>query len=133
MMARPDKGRQQPLLEEVTVSQVNPNDVASAGVQALQGAITKLDALKLQRGADIGRIDAQIDTLQVQQAALRDQVLHTTEESGASQQAVAAMNAAAIALKTEAAVMQATAADLAIVAKVVAAAASLAAALAPFI
>lgn len=113
--------------------QVNPNDIAAAGVEALQCAIARLDGLKHQADADIGQIDDQIDALQAQQAALRDQVLRTIEDFAANQQAIAAMNAAAITLKTEAAIMQATAADLAGVAKVVAAAVSLIATLAPFI
>jgi hypothetical protein len=112
------------------MTQVNPNDVATAGVQALQAAIAELDTLKQQPDADAGPIDARIEALQIAQAALRDQALSTIEESGANKQAIAAMNAAAANLKTEAAVMKATAADLASVAKVVTAATSLVAALA---
>jgi hypothetical protein len=115
------------------MAQVNPNDVASAGVQALQGAIATLDALKLQPDPDIPGIDAQINALQAQQAGLRNQVLRSIEDSAANKQAIAAMNAAAASLKTAAATMQVTAANLANVAKVVTAAASLVAALAPFV
>jgi hypothetical protein len=115
------------------VSQVDPNDVATAGVQALQGAIAKLDALKQQPDADLAKIDGQIDALQTQQTVLRDQALRTIEDSAANQQAITAMNAAAANLKIEAAIMKVTAADLAGVAKVVTAAMSLIGMLAPFI
>ena len=115
------------------MAQVNPNDVATASVQALQDAITKLAVLKQQSNADAGQIDAQIDSLQVAQAALRDQALRAIEESEATKQAIAAMNSAAANLKIEAAAMQATAADLTSVAEIVTAATSLAAALAHFV
>lgn len=109
---------------------VNPNDVATAGVQALQGAIAKLDALKQQPDADAGQIDARIDDLQTAQAALRDQALRTIEESDANKQAIAALNAAVANLKTEAAAIEVTAGDLVSVMNVVTAATSLVAALA---
>jgi len=115
------------------MAQVNPNDVATTCVLALQGAIAKLDALKQQPDADVGQIDAQIDALQTAQAALRDQALRAIEESEANKQAIAAMNSAAANLRTEAAAMQATAADLTSAAEVVTAATSLVAALAHFI
>jgi len=115
------------------MAQLNPNDVATASVQALQDVIAKLDALKQQPDADIGQIDARIDVLQTAQAALCDQALRTIEESEANQQAIAAMNSAATNLKIEAAAMHATAADLANVAKVVTAATSLVATLAHFV
>ncbi len=114
------------------MAQVNPNDVAAAGIQALHGVIAELDGLKLRPDADLGQIDARIDALQAQQAALRDQVLRTIEVAAVNRQAIAAMNAAAASLETEAATMCATAADLTSVAKVVTAATSLVAALAPF-
>lgn len=115
------------------MAQMDPNEVATAGVQTLQVAIAKLDALKRQPDADAGQIDARIDALQTAQAALRDQALRTIEESDASKQAIAAMNAAAASLKVEAAAMKALAADLASVAKIVTAATSLVAALAYFV
>lgn len=129
MMAK----QQQPAAGEATAPQVNPNDVAAAGVQALQSAITILDALKRRPNADPEPIDGQIDALQAQQAALRSQVLRAIDDFAANKQAITAMNAAAAALDTEAAIMQATAADLTDVAKVVAAATLLAATLAPFL
>jgi hypothetical protein len=112
---------------------VNPNDVAAAGDRALQDAIDRLDALKQQSPGDAARIDAQIDALQSQQAALRDQALCAIEDSDSNRQAIAAMNAAAASLNAEAANMRATAAALTSATKVVAAAASLVAALARFV
>jgi len=132
-MTKRDSVRRQVSPGEVIVSQVDPNDVATAGVQALQGAIAKLDALKQQPDADLAKIDGQIDALQTQQTVLRDQALRTIEDSAANQQAITAMNAAAANLKIEAAIMKVTAADLAGVAKVVTAAMSLIGMLAPFI
>jgi hypothetical protein len=115
------------------MAQVNPNDVATAGALALQGAIASLDALKQQPDADLRQIDDRIDALQAQQAALRNQALRTIEDSDATRQAITAMHNAAASLNTEAAIMRATAADLTAVAKVVAAAASLVATFAAFV
>jgi hypothetical protein len=114
------------------MAQVDPNDAATAGVQALQGAIAELDALKRQPDVDLGEIDARIDALQEQQATLRDQALRIIEDSDANREAIAAMNMAASNLRTEAATMNATAADLTKVAQVVTAAMSLIATLARF-
>lgn len=115
------------------MAQVNPNDVATAAVQTLQDSIARLDALKQQPGADFAGLDAQIDALQARQVAIRDLALRTAVDSGADRQAIAAMNAAAAALRTEAATMKATATYLAGVANVLRAATALVAALAPFV
>jgi hypothetical protein len=114
------------------VAYVNPNAAVAGAVQALQGAIARLDALKQQPDADFAGIDAGINELQAQQTALRDQTLRSIEASKANRQAIVAVMAATAGLKTETASMQATAADLTNVAKVVTAATSLVAALAPF-
>jgi hypothetical protein len=112
---------------------VDPNNVASAGIRTLQGAIDKLNGLKLQPGADIVGIDAQIQALQDKQDDLRDQALRTIEDSDANKQAIAAMTKAAASLSAEAANIKDVATALGVAQKVVAAAGSLIAALAPFI
>jgi predicted nucleic acid-binding Zn-ribbon protein len=115
------------------MAQVNPNDVATAAIQDLQGAIDTLSRLKQQPAADIAAIDARIGDLQDRQDDLRTQALRTIEDSDANRAAIAAMNAAAGKLKTEAAAMTATAAALASVAQVVTAATSLISALTVFV
>jgi hypothetical protein len=117
----------------IDVTQVNPNDVATAAIQVLLGAIARLDALKRQPQADVVQLDTQIDALQAQQAALRDQALRQIEDSPAGQQAIAAMSAAAATLAAEATTLKATATDLTGVAQLVTAATSLVAAFAPFL
>jgi hypothetical protein len=112
---------------------VDPNQVASAGIQVLQGAIDKLNALKLQRGAGIPQLDAQIEALQDKQDDLRNLALRTIEDSDANRQAIAAMNTAAANLNAEAANIKDAAVALLTGAKIVAAAASLVTALAPFL
>jgi hypothetical protein len=114
------------------VAYVTPNDAVAGAVQALQGAIARLDALKQHPDADFARIDAGIDALQAQRTALRDQTLRSIEASKANRQAIIAVMVATAGLKTEAARMQTTATDLANVAKVVTAATSLVVALARF-
>lgn len=112
---------------------VDPNKVTSAGIDALQGAIDKLYALKLQPGGDIVAIDAQIEALEDKQDDLRNQTLRTIEDSNANQAAIAAMNAAAASLNTEAANIKDVATALGAAAKVLTAATSLVIALAPFL
>ncbi len=112
---------------------VDPNKVASAGIEVLQGAIDKLNALKGQPGADIVGIDAQIEALQDKQDDLRNQALRTIEDSDANKQAIAAMNAAAANLNAEAANIKDVATALTTAAKIVSAATALVTALAPFI
>jgi len=112
---------------------LDPNTVASAGIDTLQGAIDKLNALKTQPSADIVALDAQIEALLYKQDDLRDQALRTIEDSDANKQAITAMNAAVARLNTEAAKITDLATALAAAAKVVTAATSLVTALAPFI
>jgi septal ring factor EnvC (AmiA/AmiB activator) len=115
------------------VTQVNPNDVATAAALVVQGAIDKLSALEGQPGANIPQIDAQINALSSKQADLRNQVLRTIEDNPTNQAAIAAMNAAAASLKTEAANITNVATAVTSAAKVVTAAASLITTLAPFV
>ncbi len=115
------------------MADVDPNQVASAGIDALQGAIDKLNALKMQPGADIVAFDAQIEALQDKQDDLRNQALRMIEDSGANKQAIAAMNAAAANLKTEARNIKDVATALGAAAKILTATASLVTALAPFL
>jgi chromosome segregation ATPase len=114
------------------MADVDPNIVADAGVQDLQGAINKLSALKTGPKADIPAIDRRIEALQQKQADLRSQALRTVEDSDANKQAIAVLNQAAAALKSEAADIKDLATALSTAAKVVSAAAALASALAPF-
>jgi hypothetical protein len=117
----------------VIVAQIDPNAVASAGIADLQTAIDALNALELQPGADIPGIDAHIKTLITKQAALQNQALRQIEDSVENQQAIAAMNKAAAALKSEAGNIASVATALTDAAKVVSAVTSLITALAPFI
>jgi hypothetical protein len=117
----------------VILAQVDPNLVASAGINDLQVAIDALNALELRPGADIPGIDAQIELLIAKQAALRNQALRQIEDSIANQQAIAAMNKAAAALKTEAGNIGDVATALTDAGKVVSAAASLISTLAQFL
>jgi septal ring factor EnvC (AmiA/AmiB activator) len=115
------------------MAEVNPNDVAKKGITDIQGAIDRLTAQQQQPGADIPGIDAQINALQQNQQDLRNQALRTIEDSDANKQAIAAMNAAAAGLTTEASKIKDLATALTGVAKVATAAASLITSLAPFL
>ena len=115
------------------MADIDPNKVASAGIDVLQGAIDKLNALKVQPGADIAAFDAQIEALQDKQDNLRDQALRTIEELPANKTAIAAINAADPNLKAEASNIKDLATALQTAAKVVTAAASLVTTLAPFV
>ncbi len=112
---------------------IDPNDVASASIQDVQGAIDKLSAMIVLPGADIAGINGQITALQGKQGEIRTQALRTIEDSPENKQAIAAMNAAAAALKTEAAQIGTLATALTQAAKVVTAATSLITTFAPFI
>jgi len=112
---------------------IDPNLVASAGIDQLQSAINVLNALKHGQNPDIQAIDAKILALEDKQTALRDQVLRQIEDSPENQTAIAQMNSAAAALKSAADEMTADATALSEAAAVVSAAASLITALAPFI
>jgi peptidoglycan hydrolase CwlO-like protein len=135
LLRKSDGGRtyaQNEVITGTVMALVNPNDVAANGIRVLQAAIDRLDGLKQQATADVTQIDTQIDALQSQQAALRDQALGTIEDSDSNQQAITAMNAATAALNAESANMRVTAAGLTGVSKLVTAAASLVTALARF-
>ena len=112
---------------------VGANDIATAAIQILQDSIDQLSALKLEPGVDIPGIDARIGALEDRQDDLRIQALRTIEASDANKQAIAAVNAAAALLKSEAANMKVTATDLADAAAVMTAAASLVAAFLPLV
>ncbi len=81
---------------------VDFNAIANQGVNDLQTAIGNLNKLKRQPGADIPRLIAKIEALQAQQTNLRTMALVSAEESPENQAAIAAINAVATDLKSEA-------------------------------
>src|SRR5260221_3740425 len=115
------------------MADVDANGVAKKGIQDLQGAIDRLNAAKIQPGADIPGIVQQIEALQRQQAALRDLALGTIQDTKANKQAIAAISAAAASLTTEAGKIKNVATALSGAAKIVTAVASLVTALTPFV
>lgn len=112
---------------------IDPNDVASAGIDDVQDAIDRLNALKSKPGADIPSINAQIKVLIAKQVSLRTQALRQIEDTPENQQAIAAMNDAAADLKTAAGNITDTATALTAAAKVVSTVTTLITSLAPFI
>lgn len=114
------------------MASVDLNDIATNGIQTLQGSIDLLNQAKVQPGADIGGIVKQIEDLEEQQEALRDMALGTIQATDANKQAIAAVSAAAASLNVEAANITDVATALANDAKVINAAASLVTALTPF-
>lgn len=114
------------------MAQIDPNEVASAGIQDLQKAINTLAAMIPLKNANIPGINAKIDALQAQQADLRNQALRTIEDLDENKRAIARMNAAAALLRHEAGNITSVANALTDAAKVVNTAVALMAALARF-
>jgi len=112
---------------------VDFNAIAANAVQNLQTYIDKLNILKVQPGANIVALVAQIESLQAQQANFRTLALVSAEESPANQTAIAAVNAAATNLKHEAGNIASLASALTTAARVVGCATDLAKAFAPFV
>jgi hypothetical protein len=115
------------------VAQVDPNQVAKAGVDEIQVAINELSIMLTKPAANIAAINGKINDLTAKQVALRTQALRVIVASEANRLAIAAMNNAAAALKTESMMIGNVATALNDAAKVISEAASLIAALAPFI
>jgi hypothetical protein len=115
------------------VAQVDPNQVAAAGIQDIQVAINELSAMLTNPAADIAGINGKIDDLTAKQADLQNQALQVIVGSEANRQAIAAMNNAVATLKTESMIIGNVATALNDADKVITEAASLIAALAPFI
>lgn len=112
---------------------VDLNAVATAAIANLQKAIDKLNALKRQPGADIGKFTAQIEALEERQADLRTLALASIESSPENQAAIAAVNGSAAKLQTEAGNITTVANALNTAAQIVTCAADLFAALGTFV
>jgi hypothetical protein len=111
---------------------LDPAPAATAGIQALQDSINKMNGMLIQSGADVIAMTAQIRALVARQSDIRFVTLRALEVSAANRQAITALNEASQALSDEARSMGIVATALNDAARVVSAAGSLIAALAPF-
>lgn len=115
------------------MTQFDPKPVASTSSDDLQDAINKLVGMKLQQGANIAEINLKIEVLIDKQADLQNLALIAVEATPAAQQAIAAVNKAAAALKNEVENIGKVATCLTDAGKVLAEVTSLLTALTPFI